>query len=135
MPHILVDDDESKIRLLLRRCFEEEGYRVTSDLLEERPDTTAVLAANDRLALGAIDAIREVGRSCPDDVSVVAVSLKKKRDRFSPPLTTVHISQNNLGAMAANLLLETIADPGRPAETHLAPPELVIRGSTAPARN
>jgi LacI family transcriptional regulator len=55
-------------------------------------------------------------------------------DRFSPPLTTVHISQNNLGSMAAKLLLETIADPGRPAETHLAAPELVVRGSTAPAQ-
>ena len=56
-------------------------------------------------------------------------------DRFSPPLTTVHISQNELGSMAARILLETIADPGRPAETHLATPELVVRGSTAPARN
>jgi LacI family transcriptional regulator len=117
------------------RHTEEEGYRVTSDLLEERPDTTAVLAANDRLALGAIDAIREVGRSCPEDVSVVGFNDMPYGDRFSPPLTTVHISQNNLGSMAANLLLETIADPGRPAETHLAAPELVVRGSTAPARN
>ena len=95
---------------------------MTSELLEERPDTTAVLAANDRLALGAIDAIREVGRSCPEDVSVVGFNDMPYSDRFSPPLTTVHISQNNLGSMAAKLLLETIADPGRPAETQLAAP-------------
>ncbi len=117
------------------RHTEEEGYRVTNDLLEERPDTTAVLAANDRLALGAIDAIRGVGKSCPEDVSVVGFNDMPYGDRFSPPLTTVHISQSVLGAMAANLLLETIADPGRQAETHLATPELVVRGSTAPARN
>ena len=116
------------------RHTEEEGFRVTSDLLEDRPDTTAVLAANDRLALGAIDAIRAIGRSCPEDVSVVGFNDMPYGDRFSPPLTTVHISQNRLGAMAANLLLETIADPARPAETHLAAPELVVRGSTAPAR-
>ena len=79
------------------RHTEEEGYRVTSDLLEERPDTTAVLAANDRLALGAIDAIREVGRSCPEDVSVVGFNDMPYSDRFSPPLTTVHISQNEPG--------------------------------------
>jgi LacI family transcriptional regulator len=53
-------------------------------------------------------------------------------ERFSPPLTTIRISQYDLGAMAARLLLATIADPGRPAETQLASPELVIRGSTAP---
>ncbi|MGH8945752.1 MAG: LacI family DNA-binding transcriptional regulator [Acidimicrobiia bacterium] len=116
-----------------RRHVEEEGRRVTAQLLEDDPDTTAVLAGNDRLALGAIDAIRERGRSCPEDVSVVGFNDMPYSDRFSPPLTTVHISQYELGSMAARLLLETIADPGRPAETKLAAPELVVRGSTAPA--
>jgi len=119
---------------LARRHTEEEGYRVTRELLEERPDTTAVLAANDRLALGAIDAIRASDRSCPEDVSVVGFNDMPYSDRFSPPLTTIHISQYELGAMAARLLLATIADPTRPPETQLAAPELVIRGSTAPPR-
>jgi LacI family transcriptional regulator len=114
------------------RQIEEEGCRVTRDLLDELPQTTAVLAANDRLALGAIDAIRDSGRSCPDEVSVVGFNDMPYSDRFSPPLTTIRISQYELGAMAARLLLETIADPGRPAETRLASPVLVIRGSTAP---
>lgn len=117
------------------RHIEEEGHRVTGQLLEGNPDTTAVLAANDRLALGAIDAIRDSGRSCPEDVSVVGFNDMPYSDRFAPPLTTVRISQYELGSMAARLLLETIADPGRPAETKLAAPELVVRGSTAPAPN
>ncbi len=117
------------------RQTEEEGHRVTTDLLMEHPDTTAVLAANDRLALGAIDAIRDLGRSCPDDVSVVGFNDMPYGERFSPPLTTVHISQYELGSMVAELLLQTIADPGRPGETHLAAPKLVVRGSTAPARS
>jgi len=115
------------------RQIEEEGHRVTSSLLDELPHTTAVLAANDRLALGAIDAIRDSGRSCPGDVSVVGFNDMPYSERFMPPLTTIRISQYELGAMAARLLLETIADPGRSAETRLASPELVIRGSTAPA--
>jgi LacI family transcriptional regulator len=115
------------------RQIEDEGYRVTSDLLEQRPDTTAVLAANDRLALGAIDAIRASGRSCPQDVSVVGFNDMPYSERFSPPLTTIRISQYELGARTARLLLETIADPLRPAETQLVAPELVVRGSTAPA--
>lgn len=115
-----------------RRHIEEEGYRVTGALLEELPETTAVLAASDRLALGAIDAVRDSGRTCPNDVSVVGFNDMPYSDRFSPPLTTIRISQYHLGSMAARLLLETIADPSRPAETQLTPPELVIRGSTAP---
>jgi LacI family transcriptional regulator len=116
---------------LASRHIEAEGHRVTAELLEQSPATTAVVAANDRLALGAIDAIRDGGRSCPDDVSVVGFNDMPYSERFSPPLTTVHISQYELGSMAARLLLETINDPGRPIETQLAPPELVVRGSTA----
>jgi LacI family transcriptional regulator len=116
------------------RHIEEEGDRVTRILLEEWPDTTAVLAANDRLALGAIDAIVASGRSCPEDVSVVGFNDMPYSDRFSPPLTTIRISQYELGARTARRLLETIADPGMPAETQLVAPELVVRGSTAPAR-
>ncbi|MEX2133112.1 MAG: substrate-binding domain-containing protein, partial [Acidimicrobiia bacterium] len=85
-------------------------------------------------ALGAIDAIRASGRSCPEDVSVVGFNDMPYSDRFSPPLTTIRISQYELGARTARRLLETIADPGRPAETQLVAPELVVRGSTAPAR-
>jgi LacI family transcriptional regulator len=113
------------------RHIEEEGFRVTTDLLRQHPETTAVLAANDRLALGAIDAIAASRRTCPADISVVGFNDMPYSDRFSPPLTTVHISQYELGSMAAKLLLETIADPGRPTETQLAAPELVVRGSTA----
>lgn len=114
-----------------RRQNEEEGQRVTRTLLEERPDTTAVLAANDRLALGAIDAIRASGRSCPEDVSVVGFNDMPYSERFSPPLTTVRISQYELGAKTARLLLETIRDPGRAPETQLVSTQLVVRGSTA----
>lgn len=118
-----------------QRQNEEEGFRVTRTLLEERPDTTAVLAANDRLALGAIDAIRQSGRSCPEDVSVVGFNDMPYTDRFSPPLTTVRISQYELGARTARLLLETIADPARAPETQLVTAQLVVRDSTAPARS
>jgi LacI family transcriptional regulator len=113
------------------RQTEIEGHRITRHLLEEFPETTAVIAANDRLALGAIDAIRDAGRTCPGDVSVVGFNDMPYGERFSPPLTTIRISQYELGSMAARLLLETIADPTRPTETQLALPELVIRGSTA----
>ena len=81
------------------RHVEEEGYRVTSELLEEWPETTAVVAANDRLALGAIDAIRGRRMTCPGDVSVVGFNDMPYSERFSPPLTTVRISQYELGSI------------------------------------
>lgn len=120
-------------RAFAERHIEEEGYRIMSGLLEELPDTTAVLAANDRLALGAIDAIRDSGRSCPEDVSVVGFNDMPYSERFAPALTTVRISQYDLGSMAAGLLLDTIRDPQRTPRVKLVPPDLVIRASTAPA--
>ncbi len=116
------------------RQIEEEGHRITTALLEESPETTAVVAANDRLALGAIDAIRATGQECPQDVSVVGFNDMPYSERFSPPLTTVRISQYELGARAARLLLETITDPGKAVESQLVTPELVVRGSTAPVQ-
>lgn len=114
------------------RHTEDEGYRVTSGLLDEFPETTAVVAANDRLALGAVDAIRARGRVCPDDVSVVGFNDMPYSDRFSPSLTTVRVSQYHLGELAATLLLALIADRDRPPVTELVTPELVVRQSTAP---
>jgi LacI family transcriptional regulator len=115
-----------------RRHTEAEGFRVTTELLREWPETTAVLAANDRLALGAIDAIRDQGRACPDDISVVGFNDMPYSDRFQPALTTIRISQYDLGSMAASLLVETIADPGRLPETKLVAPELLVRDSSGP---
>jgi LacI family transcriptional regulator len=114
------------------RHTEDEGRRITADLLSRHPDTTAVLAANDRLALGAIDAILATGRSCPGDVSVIGFNDMPYSERFRPPLTTVRISQYDLGSMAAGLLLATIAEPERAPETRLVAPQLMVRGSTAP---
>lgn len=113
------------------RHIEEGGYRLTLQLLEQHAETTAVVAANGRLALGVIDAIRETGRVCPDDVSVVGFNDMLYGDRFSPTLTTVRISHYDLGSKAASLLLDTIADPSRPTETRLIASELMIRGSTS----
>lgn len=114
------------------RHTEREGYRVAQALLDRVPGATAIIAANDRLALGAIDALRDRGLDCPADVSVVGFNDMPYADRVTPPLTTIHVPQYELGRRAASLLLETIKDPERPPVTELMPPELVVRGSTAP---
>jgi LacI family transcriptional regulator len=116
------------------RHIEEEGFRLTRRLLDRHPETSAVVAANDRLALGAIDAVRDAGLACPEDVSVVGFNDMPYADRFNPPLTTVRISQYDLGSRAASLLLRTIDDPSRPAESQFIAPELVVRASTSSPR-
>src|SRR5829696_751614 len=111
---------------------EAEGARQCRELLERGRGFTAVLAGNDLLALGCIDALREAGLDCPRDVSVVGFNDMDWSKRFSPPLTTVRVPHHRLGIAAADLLLERLADPGASIRHVVLPVELVVRGSTAP---
>jgi LacI family transcriptional regulator len=112
-----------------RRFTEAEGARLCGELLGR--EFTAVLAGNDLMALGCIDALRAAGLDCPRDVSVVGFNDMDWSERFSPPLTTVRVPHHRLGIAAADLLLERLADPHAPARHVVLPVELIVRGSTA----
>jgi len=114
---------------------EAEGARLCRALLERGADFTAALAGNDLLALGCIDALREAGLDCPLDVSVVGFNDMPFADRFDPPLTTVRIPHREIGAAAAELLLERLADGEREAEQLMLAPSFAVRRSTAPPRD
>ncbi len=110
-----------------------EGARVARDLLDRAGFLTALVAANDLLALGCYDELARRGLVCPRDVSVIGFNDMPFADRFNPPLTTVRIQQRSMGEQAARLLLETLAGDTRVRSIRLEP-ELVVRGSTAVPR-
>jgi LacI family transcriptional regulator, galactose operon repressor len=109
----------------------EAGRAVAAELFsaEERP--TAVVAANDLIAIGVLDATTSLDLSCPDDLSIVGFNDMAFMDRLQPPLTTLRIDQYTQGLRAGQMLLALIDDPGAPRETVMIAPELVVRGSTA----
>jgi LacI family transcriptional regulator len=113
---------------------EAEGARVCGELLDAAPETTAIVAANDLLALGCYDVLAQRGLHCPQDVSVVGFNDMPFADRFDPPLTTVHIPHRDIGAAAAELLLERLADGAHQPRQILLPPSFAARRSTAPPR-
>ncbi len=108
----------------------EEGRRACLALLDEAGEATAVVAANDLLAIGAYQALRERGLGCPADISIVGHNDMPLVDMIDPPLTTVHIRHRDLGREAARLLLRHLEDPETPPRAVVLRPELVIRGST-----
>ncbi|WP_257555421.1 LacI family DNA-binding transcriptional regulator [Sphingobium sp. CFD-2] len=75
----------------------EEGAIATRRLLDRDPDITAIVAANDLLALGAYDALKERGLRCPEDISIVGHNDMPMMDLVTPPLTTIRIGHNALG--------------------------------------
>jgi LacI family transcriptional regulator len=107
-----------------------EGARIGGALLDSSRDLTAIVAANDLLALGVYDALRERGLACPQDVSVVGHNDMPLVDMVSPPLTTVRISHREMGEQAARMLLEEISGSHAPQRTVTLAPQLVLRAST-----
>lgn len=93
---------------------------------------TAIATANDLLALGLYEELAARGLACPGDVSVTGHNDMPLVDMVAPPLTTVRINQDELGRMAASLLVQRIRDPGRPIVTWVSRPVLVVRASTRP---
>jgi len=111
---------------------EDEGARVCAELLDAAGDLTAIVAANDLLALGCYDTLEERGLRCPEDVSIVGFNDMPFVDRLRPPLTTVRVPQREIGTVAADLMLQRLTDDADGANEILLGPTLVVRGSTAP---
>ncbi len=109
----------------------ESGYRAMLNILQDRPGPTAIFAANDRMAIGAIQAIYEAGLRVPDDISVIGLDDIEVAAYQVPPLTTVRQFFVEIGTLAVRLLLEII-ETGRAAQPQIViEPKLIERQSTA----
>lgn len=130
--HDLDLDEDPALVATCRYWSEADGATALRDLLDKGIDFTAVVAGNDLIALGCYDVFAERGIDCPGEVSVVGFNDMPFLDKLRPPLTTVAIPHQEIGAEAARLLLETIAEPDRQVRSVLFPLHLVVRGSTCP---
>jgi LacI family transcriptional regulator len=110
---------------------EESGYAATREILGVHPPPTALLCANDRIALGAYAAVADAGRRVPDDVSVVGFDDTPIARYVRPTLTTVAIPTYEMGSAAVRVLLAQL-DGNTEPEVETMPTRLVVRDSTAP---
>lgn len=104
------------------------GHRL-GELLAADPAVTAVFAANDQMALGAMRAFADAGRDVPRGVSVVGFDDVADAAEYRPPLTTVRQEFGRLGELAVQTLVTGIEDGADAFE--LVPTTLVVRASTA----
>jgi DNA-binding LacI/PurR family transcriptional regulator len=111
----------------------ESGY-LHGLALGQRQDVTAIFAANDEMALGAMRALHELGRDIPGDISVVGFDDMDVAASFWPPLTTVHQDFAAVGRLSIQKLLKKVSDASTVNHTTIVPTELVIRRSTAAPR-
>jgi len=106
----------------------DSGYQAAQALLTLDQPPTAIFAANDLMALGAIYAIQEAGLRVPDDVALVGYDDRDFAAWIRPSLTTIRMPSYEMGQAAARLLLEQFAGEELEDATQV-PGTLIIRQS------
>ncbi|MGO4712851.1 LacI family DNA-binding transcriptional regulator [Bradyrhizobium sp. 2TAF24] len=112
----------------------EDGEIACAELLRANPDITAIAAANDMLAIGALRHLQARGIRCPEDISIIGMNNMQFMDAIAPALTTIHTPTAELGAQAATLLIAMINDTPVKTTRVVLQPELVVRKSVAEIR-
>lgn len=117
-----------------------QGERAIRELLATDPilkGATAIFCAADNLALGCLKALAVAGLRVPEDISVLGFDDIVRGEFSSPPLSTIHLPVEHLGAAALGLLEQRLIanDPLRPAHRLELGCRLVLRGSVAPPRD
>lgn len=111
----------------------DEGKLATQRLLDRTDSFTAIIAGNDLLALGSMDALREANIGVPGNVSVVGYDDMPFLERMDPALTTVYVPKYEMGSQATKALLEMVGGEDRNPVVLKMQPSLVVRNSTAMA--
>ncbi|MBX5474348.1 MAG: LacI family DNA-binding transcriptional regulator [Thermoleophilia bacterium] len=115
------------------RFSEDGGYEATRELLGRDVSFTAVFAANDLSAIGAINALTQSGLRVPEDVSVIGFDDLRLSAHTIPPLTTIHQPAVEIARRATEILIDLINGRRVRKLRYLLEPTLVVRSSTAPA--
>jgi DNA-binding LacI/PurR family transcriptional regulator len=100
----------------------EGGYRAAKNLSQVKDRPTAIFAANDLMALGAIYAIQDAGLNVPEDIAVVGYDNREIAKIFRPRITTVSMPVYEMGKAAAELLVKQFSEGREDVE------EIKIRG-------
>lgn len=107
----------------------ESGFDMMNELFRENNIPTAVFAANDVIALGAMKAIRENGLKIPDDISIIGFNDEETSAYITPPLTTIHAPAYDRDQHGANLVyVSSNLSIKTPLKAKI-PCELVVRES------
>ncbi|MBA2679137.1 MAG: LacI family DNA-binding transcriptional regulator [Ktedonobacteraceae bacterium] len=108
----------------------ESGYDATKRLLQQQERPTAIFAATDWMAFGAMNAVQDAGLRVPQDVSIIGLDDVMLSAHLRPPLTTVAVPKIRLAREATNLLFRQIDGEKESIAPILVEPYLIVRQST-----
>jgi LacI family transcriptional regulator len=106
------------------------GYEAMHTIFADGEPFTAVFAANDEMALGAMHALHERGLRVPDDISIVGFDDTNFSPYVDPPLTTLRQDWQAMARLSTEYLIERIEKPDTPIYQRILMPEFIVRAST-----
>ena len=106
------------------------GFEMTMELMALTNPPDAIFCANDLMAMGCIEALKQLGKTIPEDVAVIGFDDREIARFLHPPLTTLVLPQYEMGQTAAELLLDGAGGLEIPTTRIKVECELVVRGST-----
>lgn len=110
------------------------GVPATRRLLALRNRPTAAVAVNDVAAIGAYDAVEQLGLRIPKDLAITGYNDVPLAARLRPGLTTIRVPAVQFGRESARLLLDQMATGKVTTKRIVLPPHLIVRGSTDPSK-
>jgi LacI family transcriptional regulator len=110
----------------------ENGYDAMNNILSHDKQPTAIFCASDMLAIGAIQAIKQAGKSVPEDYSIIGFDGIDVGQIITPRLTTIRQDTSKMGKIAANQILQMINDKNhrRTKETFTVDTQLITGETT-----
>jgi LacI family transcriptional regulator len=130
---LLSKDASGEVRTIDSDFTVKGGYFACSKLLTGF-QPTAILAANDLMAIGAMHCAYDRGIRVPEELSIVGFDDITFAEYVQPALTTVHVPRLQIGQLAFEALWKMLADQNREGEEYRVETQLVVRGSTGPYR-
>ncbi len=107
----------------------DSGYQMTLKFIDEPQRPTALFVSNERMMLGALNALNERGMRIPDDMAIIGFDDMEYAAQLRSPLTTIAQPTYEVGKEAVRLLLRRIAEPDAPTVNVTLPTELIVRKS------
>lgn len=111
------------------RLFAEVAIQATLSMLKAHPAITALVVANDEVAIGVMKALKESGRKVPEDISIIGFDNIVLAQHVTPALTTMRIDKSGMGRLAAQLLFNRIEHPKAAEIKAVIRPQLIVRDS------
>jgi LacI family transcriptional regulator len=120
--------DFDSLPLAIGDFSEDSGATAATTLMTSHPNLTAIVAFNDRMAMGAINQLQSMGYTVPEQISVVGYDDLPRSSDFNPPLTTINHQLSEWGELAMTMMHDIMN--GNTPEPIVLTPRLVVRDST-----